>query len=149
MKTDNKVPLKSGYLTFLRDRLEISDNSNLEKVIILIGFFSSTIYGVSCVVSYTSVDGPIMYYSGVMILITWVLAIPLLINRTYRCVLFYHEIGKINMEENVSGDYKATFKLKKGKTRFVYLNNNKKDFKLFINKLNEFQLKAEYQPLLT
>lgn len=149
MKTDNKVPLKNGYLTFLRDRLEISDNSNLEKIIILIGFFSSSIYGVSCVISYTSTEGPIMYYSGVLILITWVFATPLLIKRTYRHVLYYKEIGEISMTENISGDYKAIFKLKKGKTRFVYLNNNKKDFKLFINKLNEFQLKTEFQPLLT
>lgn len=148
-KTDNKVPLKSGYLTFLRDRLEISDNSRLEKIIILVGFFGSSIYGVYSVISYNSIEGPIMYYSGVLILITWVFAIPLLINRTYKHVLFYKEIGEINMTENIGGDYKAIFKLKKGKTRFVYLNNNKKDFKLFVNKLNEFQLKTEFQPLLT
>ncbi len=149
MKTDNKVPLQSGYLTFLRDRLVISDNSRLEKIIILIGFFSSSIYGVTCVVSYNSIEGPIMYYSGVLILITWVFATPLLINRTYKHVLYYKEIGKINMKENIGGVYQAIFKLKKGKTRFVYLNNNKKDFKLFINKLNKYQLKTEFQPLLT
>jgi hypothetical protein len=149
MKTDNKIPLKNGYLTFLRDRLEISDNSRLEKIFILIGFFSSSIYGLSCVISYSSTEGAIMYYSGVMILITWVLAIPLLINRTYRHVLYYNDISKINMQENIGGDYKAKFKLKKGKIRFVHLKKNREDTALFISKLNEFKLKTEFQPLLT
>jgi hypothetical protein len=149
MKTDNKIPLKNGYLTFLRDRLEISDNSRLEKIFILIGFFSSSLYGLSCVISYSSAEGAIMYYSGVMILITWVLAIPLLINRTYRHVLYYNDISKINMQENIGGDYKAKFKLKKGKIRFVHLKKNRENAALFIRKLNEFKLKTEFQPLLT
>lgn len=142
MKTDNKVPLKNGYLTFLTDRLEISDNSRLEKIIILIGFFSSSLYGLSSVLSYNSVDGPIMYYSGIMILITWALATPFLIRRTYKQVLFYNEIGKINMMENQGGDYKARFQLKKGRIRLVHLSKN--NFTLFINKLKEFHLETEF-----
>lgn len=149
MKTDNKIPLKCGYLTFLTDRLEICDNSRLEKIFILIGFFSSSIYGLSCVISYTSIDQPVMYYSGILILLTWVLAIPLLIKRTYRQVLYYEDIGKIKMEEIIGGDFKASFKLKKGKIRFVYLKKNRKDFKLLINKLNEFKLKTEFQQALS
>lgn len=144
MKTDNKIALKSGYLTFLRDRLEISDNSRLEKIIILIGFFSSSLYGLYGVISNNSTEGPLMYYSGIFILITWVFATPLLINRTYKHVLYYNEIGEIKMMENIGGIYKAKFKLKKGKTRFVYLNNNRKDFIRFANKLKEFQLKTEF-----
>jgi hypothetical protein len=147
MKTDNKVPLKIGYLTFLKDRLEISDNSRMEKIFILIGFFSSSLYGLSCVLWYSSLEGPLMYYSGIMILITWVLATPFLIRRTYKHVLYYKEIGRINMKENIGGDYKAKFKLKKGKIRFVHLNKNRKHFKLFINKLNEYHLKTEFQSL--
>ena len=147
IKTDNKVPLKNGYLTFLRDRLEISDNSRLEKIIVLIGFFSSSLYGLSCVISYNSIEEPIMYYSGILILMTWALATPFLIRRTYSQVLYYKEIRRINMLENIGGDYKAKIKLKKGKIRFVHLKNNKKDFKLFINKLDEYKLKTEFQSL--
>lgn len=147
MKTDNKVPLKSGYLTFLKDRMEISDNSRIEKIFILLGFFSSSLYGLSCVLSYSSIEGPIMYYSGIMIFATWVLATPFLIRRTYKQVLYYKEIGGINMKENIGGDFKARFKLKRGRIRFVHLNNNRKHFKLFINKLNEYQLKTDFQYL--
>lgn len=147
MKTDNKVPLKIGYLTFLKDRLEISDNSRIEKVFILIGFFSSSLYGLSCVLSYSGIDEPLMYYSGIMILITWVFATPFLIRRTYKQVLYYKEIGKINMMENIGGDYKAKFKLKKGRIRFVHLDRDRTHFKLFINKLKEYHLKTEFQSL--
>jgi len=147
MKADNRIPLKSGYLTFLKDRMEISDNSRIEKIFILIVFFSSSLYGLSSVLSYSSTEGPLMYYSGIMILITWALATPFLITRTYKQVLFYKEIGKINMKENIGGDYKAKFKLKKGRIRFVHLNKNQKHFKLFINKLHEFQLKTEFHSL--
>lgn len=147
MKTDNIVPLKIGYLTFFRDRLEISDNSRIEKIFILTGFFSSSLYGLSCVLSYSSIEEPIMYYSGIIILITWALATPFLIRRTYKQVLYYNEIGRINMQENIGGDYKAKFKLNKGKIRFVHLTSDCKCFKRFINKLNEYQLKTEFQSI--
>lgn len=147
MKTDNKVPLKNGYLTFLKDRLEISDNSRIEKIFILLGFFSSSLYGLSCVLSYSSIESPLMYYSGIMILITWTLATPFLITRTYKQVLYYNEIGGIKMLENHGGNYKAKFKLKRGRNRFVYLNKNKKHFKLFIKKLNEYHLNSDIQYL--
>lgn len=147
MKSDNKIPLKSGYLTFLRDRLEITDNSGIEKKFILTGFFTSSLYGLWCVLSYTGIENPIMYYSGVLILLTWALATPYLIRRTYKHVLFYDEIGRISMIENIGGDYKAMFNLKRGRIRFVHLNKNRKHYKLLVNKLNEFQLKTEIQTL--
>lgn len=145
MKTDNIVPLKNGYLTFLRDRMEISDNCRIEKVFILSGFFASTLYGLWSVLSYSSLEGPIMYYSGIMILVTWALASPFLIRRTYKQVLYYNEIGRINLKENTGRDFKARFRLKKGKIRFVHLNN--KHFNLFVDKLNEFHLKTDNQLL--
>ena len=147
MTTNNKVPLKSGYLTFLKDRLEISDNSRIEKIFILLGFFSSSLYGFYSVLAYTGTEQPLMYYSGVLILITWALASPFLITRTYKQVLYYHEIGRIKMKENHGGDYRAKFKLKRGKNRFVHLKRNKKHFKLFIRNLNEYHLKTDYPSL--
>ena len=147
MKTNNKIPLKIGYLTFLKDRLEIIDNSRIEKKLILSGFFISTSYGLWCVLSYSSLENPIIYYSGIMILLTWSFATPLLILRTYKQVLYYHEIGNINMQEMSRGDLRARFILKRGGIRLVYLNNNKKHFRQLINKLNEFHLKAEIRYL--
>ena len=49
------------------------------------------------------------------------------------------------MLENIGGAYKAKIKLKKGKIRFVHLKNNRKDFNLFINKVNEYKLKTDFQ----
>jgi hypothetical protein len=147
MKSINKVPLKIGYLTFLKDRLEISDNSRIEKISILTGFFISSFYGLWCVLSYNSNDHPLVYYSGIMILITWALATPFLISRTYKHVLYYREIGKINMKKNTGGDFKAMIKLKRGGTRFVHLDRNTKNFKLFINQLKANQLKTESQSI--
>ena len=143
MKTDNKIPLKRGYLTFLNDRIEISDNSRIEMITILIVFFCTSIYGLICVISYTSTESPIMYYSGIGILLTWVFSTPLLIMRSYGQVLYYNEIGKINLTENFDGGLNATFNLKKGKTRFVYLNNNKNNISLFMKKLKELQLESD------
>ncbi|MCG8307762.1 MAG: hypothetical protein MI975_10270 [Cytophagales bacterium] len=147
MKTDNRVPLQYGYLTFLRDRLEITDNCRMEKILILIGFFSSTLYGLWCVLAYTGAGNPVMYYSGILILLTWAFATPFLIKRTYKQVLFYKEIGKINMQENYGGEYRAMFRLKRGKIRFVHLDKNKKHVKLFVRKLNELHIKTEFQSL--
>lgn len=145
MKKENRIPLKNGYLTFLRDRLEISDNCNAEKAFILIGFFTSSLYGLWSVLSYNAGESPIMYYSGIMILITWTLATPFLIRRTYKQVLYYKEIGRINMMENYGGGFKARFRLKRGRIRFVHLKKNQKHLKLFLSNLNEFHLKTEYQ----
>ena len=144
MKKENRIPLKNGYLTFLRDRLEISDNCGAEKTLILIGFFISTLYGLWCVLSYNAIENPIMYYSGIMILLTWALASPFLIRRTYKQVLYYKEIGNINMLENPGGDFKARIKLKRGRIRFVHLKKSQKHVRLFLNNLNEFHLKTAY-----
>jgi hypothetical protein len=84
-----------------------------------------------------------MYYSGIGILLTWVFSTPLLIMRTYRQVLYYTEIGKINLTGNFDGGLSARFSLKKGKTRFVYLKNNKNDISLFMKKLKELQLESD------
>jgi len=149
MKTDNKVPLKIGYLTFLKDRLEISDNSRIEKILILTGFFGSSLYGLWCILSYSNFDQPLMYYSGIMILITWALSTPFLISRTYKQVLYYNEIGLIDMRQNMGGDFKAMFKLKKGRTRLVHLDRNKNHFRLFINQLKVNRLKTEFQSIST
>ena len=144
-----KVPLKCGYLTFLSDRIEISDNSKTERIFILIVFFCTSIYGLSCVLSYSSIDGPVMYYSGIGILLTWVFSTPFLIRRTYRQVLFYNEIGKIELNGNFEGSLSATFNLKKGKTRFVYLNNNKNDIGIFMDNLKELRLVANIENQIT
>ena len=145
MKTDNKIPLKDGYLTFLRDRLEISDSCRAEKIFILTGVFTSGFYGLWSVLTYNIVESPIMYSSGILILLTWVFATPFLIRRTYRQVLFYHEIGRIDMTENKGGAFKVGIKLRRGRIRFVYFNQNKQSIKRFIDKLEEFKLDTEYQ----
>ncbi len=143
MKTGSTIRLKSGYLTFLKDRIEISDNSKIEQILILIVFFTTSIYGLVCVVTYTNTEGPMMYYSGIIILLTWALSSPLLIRRTFKHVLYYNEIGKINMKENFGGGFSARFKLKRGQIRFVYLNSNRNDIEIFLNKLSEFQLESD------
>lgn len=145
MKTDNRILLKNGYLIFLSDRLVISDRSRIEQMLILIVFFFTSAYGMYNILSFTAVDHPIYYYSGVLVLLMWVFATPLLISRTYRHVLFYKEIGNINVMKISNGDFNARFKLKKGKTRFVYLNNSHEDFSMFLNKLKELQLELEIQ----
>jgi hypothetical protein len=147
MKTDNKIPLKIGYLTFLKDRLEISDNSRIEKILILTVFFTSSLYALWCVLSFSNVDQPLMYYSGIMILITWALATPFLISRTYKHVLYYREIGMIDMKENVGGGFRAMFKLKKGKIRLVHLDRDRTHFKQFMNQLKANQLKTVFQTI--
>ena len=143
MKTNNIVPLKNGYLTFLRDRLEITDNSNVEKILILTGFFTSSLYGLWAVLSHSDVESPITYYSGIMILLTWAFAAPYLIKRSFKHVLFYNEIGRINMMENVGGNFKARFQLKRGQIRFVQLKRNEDHFKLFLHNINQYHLKTD------
>ena len=143
MKTVNKVPLKMGYLTFLKDRLEITDNSRIEKILILSGFFGSSLYGLWCVLSYSNIEQPLKYYSGIMILITWALATPFLISRTYKHVLYYREIGLIDMKKNYGGGFRAIIKLKRGKTRFVHLDRNRENLSLFVNQLKANRLKTE------
>ena len=145
MEMEDKVPLRFGYLTFFKDRLVIEDNGRLEKVLILISFFSSSLYGLWCVLTYTSLVMPIMYYSGILILLTWVVATPFLIRRTYKQVLFYNEIGKINLMESFGGDFKARFNLRKGKIRLVHMDKNRLHVNLMINKLRENRLKTEFQ----
>lgn len=147
MKTNNKIVLNGGYLTFLKDRMEIQDNSKLEKILILLGFFASSLYGLYFMLAYTGSENPMMYYSGVLILIIWALATPFLIQRTYKQVLFYKEIGEIDMQHIDNGDFKAILKLKKGKVRCIYLKRNSKNLKELVNKLNENHLKTDVQPL--
>ena len=147
MKNENTVPLKNGQLIFLLDRLEISDNSKLEKILILVVFFSSSIYGLTNVISYSSTEGAWMYYSGIIILLTWVFASPFLVIRSYRQVLYFNEIGKISLMKNPGGDVKVKFVLKKGRVRFVLLG--KKHFEELITKFREYHIETEIQPLLT
>ena len=147
MKSVNKVPLKIGYLTFQKDRLEIFDNSRVEKISILAGFFGSSLYGLWCVLSFSSQVQPLMYYSGIMILITWALATPFLISRTYREVLYYKEIGMINLKKNSGGGFRAMIRLKRGKTRFVYLDRNQKHFSSFVNQLKLNRLNTGSQSI--
>lgn len=149
MKKEQKVPLKNGHLTFLWDRLEISDNSKLEKIFILIVFFSSSIYGLTNVLSYSSAEGAVYYYSGVIILLTWVFASPFLVIRTYKQVLYFNEIGKISLMENVGGDVKVKFTLKKGRVRFVHLGKSKRHYEELVSNFKRHKISTEIQPLLS
>ncbi len=147
MKKDNKIPLRGGYLTFLKDRMEISDNSRLEKILILVVFFSTSLYGLYNMLTYSSMEGPMMYYSGMIILITWALATPFLIRRTYKHVLFYNEIGEVDMMEHVGGAFQVKLQLKKGKIRMIHLGRNRKNVNLFIKQINTHHLGKDYQTM--
>ncbi|NJN27567.1 MAG: hypothetical protein HC819_17125 [Cyclobacteriaceae bacterium] len=140
-----KIPLKCGHLYFLNDRMIIADRSRMEQLLTLIVFFFTSGYGMYNIISFTAAEHPIYYYSGVMALLSWVFATPLLIGRCYRQVLYYQEIGTINIRKMPGGEINANFKLKKGQTRFVYLNNSKENINRLLNKLEELQLELEFQ----
>jgi len=84
-----------------------------------------------------------MYYSGILILLTWVAATPFLIKRTYKQVVFYHEIGNINLRQNFEGEFRAKINLKRGKIRLVHLNRNRNHVNSMIDKLREYQLETK------
>ena len=84
---------------------------------------------------------------GMIVLITWALATPFLIKRTYKHVLYYNEIGDVNVTENVGGAIQVKLQLKKGKIRMIHLGRNRKNVNLFIKQINTHHLSKVYQPM--
>lgn len=148
METDNTVPLKNGCITFAQDSMVIRDNARLEKSIVKTGLLTSVVYGISCIFYYNIADDPIMFYSGIFMLLLWLSVTPAMIRRTYQSHILYREIGRIIMRANLDGGIRAKIKLRKGKIRIIQFNRSKKEIRLFIKKLNEFHIDTDHQPAL-
>ena len=65
MKTNNKIPIKCGYLMFQKDRLSISDNSKGIHIVIFVMLIASCVdVAFACVLNY-GVRGPLASWAEV------------------------------------------------------------------------------------
>jgi arginine exporter protein ArgO len=143
MKTDNKIPIKCGYLMFRGDRLSISDNSKTIHIVTFILLIASCILGISYLVENSAATEPLLFYMGILIVLTSGMAMGFMLTRTVKGELFYSDIHQIRLKQNYNGDFIANIKLKKGRVRYVALTNNQLYYDSFLNKTNEFSIQTE------
>jgi arginine exporter protein ArgO len=143
MKTDNKIPIKCGYLMFRGDRLSISDNSKTIHIVTFILLIASCILGISYLVENSAATEPLLFYMGILIVLTSGMAMGFMLTRTVKGELFYSDIHQIRLKQNYNGDFIANIKLKKGRIRYVALTNNQLYYDSFLNKTNEFSIQTE------
>jgi hypothetical protein len=143
MKTDNKIPIKCGYLVFKNDRLNIADNSKSIHVVIFVLLIASCVLGISYLVNNSISTEPLSFIMGILIVLTSGMAMGFMFTRTFKGELFYSDIHQIRLKKNYNGDFIANIKLKKGRIRYVALTNNQVDYDSFLHKTNEFSIKTE------
>jgi arginine exporter protein ArgO len=143
MKTDNKIPIKCGYLMFRGDRLSISDNSKTIHIVTFVLLIASCILGISYLVENSASTEPLLFYMGILIVLTSGMAMGFMLTRTVKGELFYSDIHQIRLKKNYNGDFIANIKLKKGRIRYVALTNNQLYCDSFLNKTNEFSIQTE------
>jgi len=143
MKTDNKIPIKCGYLVFKNDRLNIADNSKSIHVVIFVLLIASCVLGIFYLVNNSISTEPLSFIMGILIVLTSAMAMGFMFTRTFKGELFYSDIHQIRLKKNYNGDFIANIKLKKGRIRYVALTNNQVDYDSFLHKANEFSIKTE------
>jgi len=143
MKTDNKIPIKCGYLVFKNDRLNIADNSKSIHVVIFVLLIASCVLGIFYLVNNSISTEPLSFIMGILIVLTSAMAMGFMFTRTFKGELFYSDIHQIRLKKNYNGDFIANIKLKKGRIRYVALTNNQADYDFFLNKTNEFSIKTK------
>jgi uncharacterized membrane protein YtjA (UPF0391 family) len=142
MKTDNRIPIKCGFLVFERDRLSIFDNSRTIHLITFTLLLASCALGFSYIAGNDASDEPVLFIMGILILLSSGLALGFMLTRTSRKELLYTNIHKIKLKKNYNGDFIANIKLRQGRIRYVALNNKKQDCDLFVNKTREHSIQT-------
>lgn len=142
MKTDNRIPIKCGFLVFERDRLSIFDNSRTVHLITFTLLLASCTLGISYIAGNDVSEEPVLFIMGILILISSGLALGFMLTRTSRKELLYANIHKIKLKKNYNGDFIANIKLKQGRIRYVALNNKKQDCDHFVNKTREYSIQT-------
>ncbi len=128
------------------DRMEISDNSRIVQIFMLVTFMGSCLYAITCITGYDRANEPLVFYSGIIVLVLWGIAIPIMFTRTYQRNLRYIDINSIKINRNFAGDFIARIKLKKGKIRFLAMNGNQQEFDCFVQHLDEIRSFAIEKP---
>ncbi len=128
---------------FQQDRLSIIDNSRSIHIVVFILLIASCLLGISYLVQNSPSVEPILFYMGILIVLTSGMAMGFMLTRTFSGELYYSDINQIRLKKNYNGDFIANIKLKKGKIRYVALTNNKTDYDSILNKMNEFSIQTQ------
>ncbi len=128
---------------FQQDRLNIIDNSKSIHIVVFVLLIASCLLGISYLVQNSPSTEPILFYMGILIVLTSGMAMGFMFTRTFSGELYYSDINQIRLKKNYNGDFIANIKLKKGKIRYVALTNNKTDYDSILNKINEFSIQTQ------
>jgi uncharacterized membrane protein len=145
METDIVIPIKCGHMIFMSDRVRIADNSKVIHLVTFILLISSTILGISYLFDSNASDNEVLFYMGVLIVITSGIAVIFMLTRSIKKEVYYADIRQIMLKQNYNGDYIANMKLKKGSIRYIALNNDQHDFDLFMDEINRYSLKTQFK----
>lgn len=129
---------------FRGDRLSISDNSKTIHIVTFILLIASCILGISYLVENSISSEPLLFYMGILIVLTSGMAMGFMLTRTVKGELLYSDIHQIRLRKNYNGDFIANIKLKKGRIRYIALTNNEQDYHSFLNKTNELSIQTEF-----
>jgi len=140
MKTDNKIPIKCGYMMFHKNKLDIADNSKAIHIVIFILLIASCALGISYLLGNSPSGEPLLFYMGILIVLSSGMAMGFMFTRTYKGELYYSDIHQIKLLKNYNGDFIANIKLKKGKIRYVALTNNRHDYESIVHKTSELHI---------
>lgn len=128
---------------FQNDRLSISDNSKGIHIVIFVMLIASCILGISYLLGHDAATEPLLFYMGILIVLTSGMAMGFMFTRTFKGELFYSDIHQIRLKKNYNGDFVANIKLKKGRIRYIALTNNQNDYDSFLSKTNEFSIQTQ------
>lgn len=129
---------------FLPDRLTITDNSKAIHIVTFILLISACMLGISYLVENSTSSEPLLFYMGILIVLTSGMAMGFMLTRTVKGELLYSDIHQIRLKKNYNGDFIANIKLKRGRIRYIALTNNERDYHSFLNKTNELSIQTEF-----
>ncbi len=131
-------------MIFLEDRMRISDNSKAIHIVTFVLLISACILGISYVVDSSAATEPTLFYMGVLIVISSGFAILFMLTRTVSKELLYSDIQRIILRKNYNGDIIANIKLRRGRIRYIAMNNSVEDYHLLLDEIEKYNLQSEF-----
>lgn len=131
-------------MIFLEDRMRISDNSKAIHIVTFVLLISACILGISYVVDNSAATEPTLFYMGVLIVISSGFAILFMLTRTVSKELLYSDIQRIILRKNYNGDIIANIKLRRGRIRYIAMNNSVEDYHLLLDEIEKYNLQSEF-----
>jgi hypothetical protein len=142
---DKTIDIKKGTLVLSNSGLEIQDDSNFNRNLLIISSVFWCFYGILNIVQYPAKENYFYFYFGVFILALWVVVIGFVIRKvTFKNNLAFSDLKKVRIRQDKKGFYLVRALTQKGRIRGFTLSQKKEDAQSMARQLKKRKIEIEW-----